>query len=222
VELASVIEGLGSTYKLLGVMFRMYNTSGYNQPVIDLMTELVARHNLDATAIEEVVISMNYLETLYPSPEFPRFADPSAPRVGSTQFFAAYVALHHSFPVVGAATAGPAGHAATGGGFPNELATDRAVLEFMASKVRLVGVHDQPMFSPHISVQMSSGLAYSGTYPYARMAWGWQELAFNLQRCIPRMPGGAATLEQVLGAVRDLEQCDSVAPLFAAVAARSR
>ena len=39
VDFESVTEGLGTNYKLLTAMLRMYPTAGYNQPVIDLMAE---------------------------------------------------------------------------------------------------------------------------------------------------------------------------------------
>ena len=80
VDLDSITAGLGTDFTMLSVMFRMYDSSGYNQPVIDLMSELRRLHAIDPAEVEEVVIFMNYLETLYPSPEFPRFADPSVAR----------------------------------------------------------------------------------------------------------------------------------------------
>jgi hypothetical protein len=204
IDLASITEGLGSRYKLLTVMFRMYNTSGYNQPVIDLMTELVAEHHLQADEIEEVVIFMNYLETLYPSPEFPRFADPSVPRVGSTQFFCAHAAVNGGFPVVGGRTFGPTGE---------DLDDDQAVVEFMTDKVRLVGVHDQAMFSPEISVRMKAGRTISGVYPYARMEWMFDELVENLRRCLPGLPGGASRLDALVALVASMDDLDSVGPI---------
>jgi hypothetical protein len=201
IDLSSITEGLGSHYKLLTVMFRMYNTSGYNQPVIDLMTELTAEHHLDPSAVAQVVIYMNYLETLYPSPEFPRFSDPGLPRVGSTQFFCAHALVNGGYPVVGGSTFGPTGE---------ELEQDQAVIDFMTEKVRLVGVHDQAMFSPEISVHLNSGVTLSKAYPYARMEWMFDELVTNLKRCLPGFPGGEARFEALVGLVGTLEALPSV------------
>jgi len=210
IDLASITEGLGERYTMLTVMFRIYNTSGYNQPVIELMTELHREHHLDPAEIEEVVISMNYLETLYPSPEFPRFADPTVPRVGSIQFFCAHAAVNGGFPVVGGDTFGPTG---------DDVFHDQAVIDFMTERVRLVGVHDQPMFSPSISVRLRSGATISGVYPYDRMAWLFDELVDNLGRCTPRMPGGRGRLGALAELARRLESLDGVAPIIEAMAA---
>lgn len=209
IDLASLTEGLGERYLLMNVMFRIYDTSGYNQPVIELMTELRRDHRLEVAEIEEVTISMNYLETLYPSPEFPRFADPAVPRVGSIQFFCAHAAVNGAYPVVGGATFGPTG---------DDLWHDRAVIDFMRDKVRLVGVHDQPMFSPSITIRRTDGTAVTGNYPYQRLAWGFDELVGQLERCTPGLPGGAAFLASLAGLARRLDGLPSTAPLFEAMA----
>jgi hypothetical protein len=196
---------------MLTVMFRIYDSSGYNQPVMELMTELHRDHRLDPAQIEEVVISMNYLETLYPSPEFPRFADPSEPRAGSIQYFCAHAAVNGGYPVVGGETFGPTG---------DDLLGDQAVLDFMADKVRLIGVHDQPMFSPSITVRLASGEVISGTYPYARMAWQFDELVANLKRCTPGMPGGVARLDALADLSRELDSLTSMAPVIELMGAK--
>ena len=91
----------------------------------------------------------------------------------------------------------------------------------MTDKVRLVGVHDQPMFSPAISVRMRSGETISGVYPYARMAWMFDELVENLGRCTPRMPGGEERLASLVALVGGLEGLASVSPLIEAMVAGS-
>ena len=204
IDLATITEGLGERYLLLNVMFRIYDTSGYNQPVIELMTELRRDHHLDPAEIEEVTIFMNYLETLYPSPEFPRFSDPSVPRVGSIQFFCAHAAVNGGYPVVGGETFGQAG---------DDRFRDRAVIDFMRDKVRLVGVHDQPMFSPSITVRRRDGETVEGSYPYQRMAWGFDELVGQLGRCVPGLPGGAAFLQSLASLSRRLDSLGSMAPV---------
>jgi hypothetical protein len=211
IDLASITEGLGATYKVLDVMFRMYDSSGYNQPVMDLMSEMHRDFHLEANEIAEVVIAMNYLETLYPSPEFPRFSDPSVPRIGSTQYFCAHAAVNGGYPVVGGATFGPTGA---------DLLGDQAVVDFMTEKVRLIGVHDQPMFSPTITVRTHSGATFTATLPYARMSWMFDELVENLQRCLPGLRGGAAQLDRLVEVTRQLDEADSVAPLIEALQRR--
>ncbi len=201
IELSTVTERLGAEYKLLDVMFRMYNTAGFNQPVIELMSELRARHAIDPASIDEIVVWMNYLETQYPSPEFPRYLDASTPRPGSTQYFAAYAAVRGSYPVVGQAE-------------PSNLNDDFEVTAMM-QRVTLRGVYDYPMFSPSILVRMKDGPAYSGDYPYSRMGgWNYDRLATELHRCAVGIPGGQAKLDEIIATVRHIDERESVTPIF--------
>jgi 2-methylcitrate dehydratase PrpD len=201
VDLTTVTDGLGSVYKLSDIMFRMYKTAGYNQPVIDLIAELRVAEAIDPTQIEEIIVTMNYLETQYPSPEFPSHPDPTIARAGSTQYFAAHAAVHGGFPVVGAEPARP-------------LDADPEVVALMA-RVSLRGVYNYPMFSPHVVIRMHGGLAHAAQYPYSRMVWNFEELALQLRRCADGIPGGRPKLDAVVGTVRRLPELESVAPLFA-------
>ena len=206
IDLATITEGLGSRYLLETVMFRMYPTAGYNQPVIDLMAELKQQHDLDADDIEEVVVSMNLIETLYPSPEFPRNPDPQDARVGwGTQYFAAHAAVNGGYPVVGGATFGPTG---------DDLENDERVLDFMANRVRLVPVWGQPMFSPAIDVRMKSGMVHSGVYPYERMAFNFDQAVARMQDCVPGLPGGQERLDSLVELMRGAEELDSLDRIF--------
>ena len=137
-------------------MFRMYPTPAFNQPVIDLMAEMKRQHKLDPDDIAEVTVAMNWIETLYPSPAFPRFPDWNQPRVGGTHYFAAHAAVNGGYPVVGGNPFGPPGVK------PEE---DGKVLEFMNSRVRLIQEKDRAMFSPRIVVKMKNGATTLGGIP---------------------------------------------------------
>jgi 2-methylcitrate dehydratase PrpD len=201
IDLASVTDGLGSAYKLRNMMFRMYQTAGYNQPVIDLIAELTSRHSIRADQIEQIIVTMNYLETQYPSPAFPRYLDTTVARPGSTQYFAAHAAVYGGYPAVGATPA-------------LALGDDPAVVAMMEN-VSLRGVYDFPMFSPSVIIRMKDGLAYGDDYPYSRMEWNFDELATQLERCADGIPGGHAKLAEAVMVVRAMDDLDSVAPLFA-------
>ena len=97
VDFAPVTEGLGSCWELLHTVLKMYPTAGYNCPVIDLMSDIRSAHDFNVDDIEKITVDMNWLETLYPSPEFP---NPSRGQaiVGSTHYFTAYVAVNGSYP----------------------------------------------------------------------------------------------------------------------------
>jgi hypothetical protein len=211
VDLSTLTDGLGEEYKLLTAMFRMYPTAGYNQPVIDLMAEMKREHSLNPAEIARVAVAMNWIETVYPSPAFPRFPDWNAPRVGGTQYFAAHAAVKGGYPVVGGRTFGPTG---------DRLDDDQAVLDFMRERVTLVQEQDRPMFSPGITVTMKDGTVHRGEYPYARMEWNLDQLVVRLEECLPGYPLGRAGFESLVATVRALDTLPSVVPVIEATLVR--
>jgi len=71
-DLGEIVTDLGHRWEVLDVKFKIYPTPGFNQPVVWLASEVAARYRLVADEIADVTLEMNYLETLYPSPRFPR------------------------------------------------------------------------------------------------------------------------------------------------------
>jgi len=205
---AEVTRDLGREWKLLTAMFRMYPVSGYNQPVIDLIVEMMQQHGLTAEQIENVAVRMNWIETVYPSPAFPREPDWNKPRIGSTHYYAAHAAVNGGYPVAGGKTFGPTG---------DDLKADQAVLEFMRKHVDLVQEKDRGMFSPGAIITLKDGRKLSGEYPYKRMEWNFDELVGQLQRCLPRYPGGKAGLDSLVSTCRSADGLGSVQPLFDAM-----
>jgi 2-methylcitrate dehydratase PrpD len=205
IDFASITADLGKKYKLLTAMFRMYPTPAFNQPVIDLMAEMKRLHQLNADEIAEVTVSMNWIETLYPSPAFPRFREWNQPRVGGTHYFAAHAAVNGGYPVVGGRTFGPTGKR------PEQ---DKKVLEFMHSRVRLVQEKDRAMFSPRIVVKMKDGATYAGEYPYERMAWNFDQLVGRLQDCLPGYSLGKSGFDALVETMRGAERLTSVDPIL--------
>ena len=207
VDPTSITAGLGRDYKLTTAMFRVYPCAGYNQAVIKLMAEMKAQHAIDADAVAEVAIHMNWLETLYPSPAFPRFADWQKGRIGETKYFAAHAAVNGGYPVVGGQTFGPTG---------NDLEADTRVLAFMRQHITLVPEKDRPMFSPAIMVSMKDGRTHAGEYPYQRMEWNFDQLVVQLQDCLPGYPAGKSGFDALVALARDLDGLPSMAAIIAA------
>jgi len=207
VDPATVTDGLGQRYKLLTAMFRMYPVAGYNQPVIDLIAEMKQQHQLKPDDIAQVAVKMNWIETLYPSPAFPRFPDWNTPRVGGTHYFAGHAAVNGGYPVVGGRTFGPTG---------DRLEEDQVVLDFMNHKVTLVQEKDRAMFSPGATVTMNDGTIYSGEYPYRRMEWTYDELVTHLHDCLPAYPLGKSGFDTLVETVRGADALPSVVPLLTA------
>ena len=203
IDLDSVTAGLGSRYRLLTVGFHMYPLHGANQPVIDLIAEMKREHHIDAADVEELVVRMNYLETMYPSPEFPRAAE-GTPGVSSTHYYAAHAAVNGGYPQVGGRSYGPAGV---------PLHEDADVLRFMG-RVTVIGEHERPMFSPAIIVRMKGGTTYVGEYPYARMEWNLDQLVARLEDCATGYPLGRARFDDLVEAVRHAERMPGVDPLL--------
>ena len=203
IDLASVTEGLGSTYKLLNIMFRMYPTAGYNQPVIDLIVEMMNEHGVKTADLDVVEVSMNYIENLYPSPE--AFGRADSRRAGDqTKFFIANAAVYGGFPVVGGKTFAPAG---------TDLTKDPAINDFIANHSKVIPVWGHPMFSPSVTLKLKDGRAFFGHYPYARMEWTFDQLVEHLQECLPGYPGGKAAMDRLVSTVRGLDGLASVAPV---------
>jgi hypothetical protein len=148
---------------------------------------------------------MNWIETLYPSPAFPRAPEWNTARIGNTHYFAAHAAVNGGYPVVGGVTFGPTG---------DNLKEDHRVLEFMKKHVNLVQEKDRPMFSPGVVITMKDGARYVGEYPYERMAWNLDQLVVQLQRCLPRYPLGKPGLDRLVETVRDAHQLASMERIY--------
>ena len=212
VDLASITAGLGRDFKLLSFMFRLYPCAGYNQAVIELMREMKLLHGFHPDDIEEVQVAMNWIETLYPSPEFPRFSDWQLPRAGeTTHYFAAYAAVHGAFPVVGGLRPGSA---------IGDPMRDPKALAFM-ERVKLVPQKERPMFSPAITVRMKNGKRHEGNYAYERMAWGFNQLVSRLQDCLPGFPLGKAGFDALVNVVRQVDDLPTMQAIFEQLPTRS-
>ena len=202
--LAAVTEGLGQNYKLLTFMFRIYPCAGYNQPVIELIGELRARHRLSPDRIAHIRVAMNTIETLYPSPAFPRFPDWQTPRAGeTTHYFAAYTAVYGGYPLAGGPP--PAGAAAGG--------LDPQAVAFM-HRVELVQEPLRPMFSPSVTITTTDGTVHQGHYPYDRLVWTFDQLVPRLRPCAVNIAGGEAAFNELVSLVRKLDDSQAVSRVF--------
>ncbi len=201
---AGIAKGLGHDFKLLSFMFRLYPCAGYNQPVIELIREMRTAHKLDAGAIARIQISMNDIETLYPSPRFPRYLDWQNPRAGeTTHYFAAYTAVHGSYPVAGGVP--PAGARVAG--------IDPAAAAFM-TQVELVPEPLRPMFSPAVTITTTNNTVIRAEYPYERMVWNFNQLVDRLKPCLPSVPGGEPGFTELVSFVRGAGDAQPIARVF--------
>ena len=189
-------------------MLKMYPTAGYNCPVIDLMTDIRRSHGLEIDEIERITIDMNWLETLYPSPAFP---NPSRGQaiIGSTHYFAAYVAVNGSYPPL-RTRIDPGDDAGAAAAHSHD-----AVVSLM-HKVYTVGHKDRPAFAPRITVEMTGGNVYRGEYQGTELEWGLGTEIERLRPLFPEINWPDAKLETIIDAVRAIPNAPNAGGLIAA------
>src|SRR2546427_2982333 len=147
-DLGEVVAGLGERWEVLDVKFKIYPTPGFNQPVVWLASEMAARHRLTAEDIEHVTLEMNYLETLYPSPRFPRPPASDGSGFGRTAYMVAATLVNGDYPVLERNVEDPRDPGA-------EIAADEAArIAALQRRVEVLGVIGRPTFAPRMTVVM--------------------------------------------------------------------
>ena len=222
VELSSVVAGLGSRWELMHVTPKMYPTAGYNCPVIDLMTQIRARHQLASRDVQRITVDMNWLETTYPSPAFPS-PQRSSPGVGTTHYFAAYTFVHGSYPPLtrriepqdrlGDRSTDPLPVFPAKAGNPPGAGRDREVMDLL-KKVEVIGHRDRKAFAPRISIQMVDGTAYQGECQGNEMEWGLDTETSRISEWFPDMAWPREQLQAIVETVSTLEDLPRINPLI--------
>ena len=208
VDFAPVTAELGERWELLHTVLKMYPTAGYNCPVIDLMADIMGAHDLPIGDIERIVIDLNWLETLYPSPAFPNSSRGQAV-IGSTHYFAAYVAVNGAYPPL-RTRIDPGDDAAAAGAENHDV-----VLQLM-SKVQTVGHKDRPAFAPRITIETAGDNAYRGEYQGGELAWGLDTEIARLRPLFPAIAWPDDRLEGIVSAVRGILDAGDLAELLQA------
>ncbi len=198
VDLSQITEALGERYELLHVTPKIYPTAGYNNPVIELMAQLKASHNIDHQKVEGMTVEMNWLETLYPSPAFPNF-DRARPGVGTTHYFAAYTCVKGYYPFV-EESGGPRGE-------------DPQVLSLM-ERVSVVGQRGRRSFAPRITITMKDGTRYQGEYTGDEFKWDLATETRRIRAIFPRLPMPLHQLEELVSTVTRLDSLDKIDSLL--------
>ena len=201
-DMANVVADLGTRWEVLHVTPKIYQTAGYNCPVIDLMTQMRSRHELSPSDVAQITVDMNWLETLYPSPEFPN-TERNAASVGSTHYFAAYTFVHGFYPPLKARIIPDI----EGGG------EEQQVLDLL-QKVDVVGHKDRPAFAPHISIRMLDGTTYEGEYTGTELEWGLETEIFRLEALFQEMNWPREKLDALVQTVSALDEQPSVDPMI--------
>src|ERR1700686_2425228 len=138
-DLTKITQGLGRDWMFLETLYRIYSTAGYNIAHIEITARLCEEHNIQFEDIDRIEALVNWFETEYPSPLFPTPGSDGRPRVGSTQYFAAWGAAMRGYPLLRGAAPG------LGESDPPE------VLELM-HRVTLIPVVRRTLFGPRVTI----------------------------------------------------------------------
>ena len=197
-----VTAELGQRWELMHVVPKIYPTAGYNCPVIELMTDIRAAHELPPDEIQQITVDMNWLETTYPSPAFPNQTRTS-PGVGSTHYFTAYTCVHGSYPPLRQRI--EAGEASPG---------DESVVMDLLRRTEVIGHQDRPAFSPRITVQMKGGTTYEGEYQGRELEWDLDTESRRISALFENMTWPAEKLNALVETVSRLDEQPNVAGLI--------
>lgn len=197
-DLADIVADLGTRWEVLDVKFKVYPTPGFNQPVIRLAKEMVAGHRIDANRIARITLQMNHLETLYPSPRFPRGIGKDGHPFGRTAFLLATTLVDGDYPVLqfydphAAPVAADAGRAAR-------------VAE-LVKRTDIVGEVNRDIFCPRITCEMADGARVVGEYDGRELMWDFEQGAEELRGFVPGLPIAEGRYGCLVTRLRDLEE----------------
>ncbi len=208
-DLDDVVADLGRRWEILDVKFKIYPTPGFNQPVIWLASEMAARHKLRAEEIDHIALEMNYLETLYPSPRFPRHRAPDGSGFGRTAYMLAYTVVAGDYPVLEQNVEDPRD---TGAAADADRAARVAGLQ---QRVEILGVVGRDCFAPRMTFTLRDGRRVSGEYHGRELMWDFARDARELRRFLPGLPIPRARYDALVEAVAHLDAAASVDEVLA-------
>ena len=197
-----VVAGLGRHWEVLDVKFKIYPAPGFNQPVVWLTSELVARHGLEPEAIEHVTLEMNYLETLYPSPRFPRSTLLDGIPFGRTTYMLAYTVVNGDYPVIEDYDFNHLG--------ANADAAMKARVLALQKRVEVIGEVGRESFAPRITFRMNDGSHVTGEYHGRELMWDFARDAEQLRRFIPALPINPGQYARLVAVIAGLGEAPAV------------
>src|SRR5207253_9159409 len=165
---------------------------------------MAAQHKLVPDEIEHLTLEMNYLETLYPSPRFPRPPAPDGSGFGRTAYILAYTVIAGDYPVLEANVEDPRDAGASTG---VELAARVAALQ---KKVEIVGAVGRECFAPRLTIALKNGRRVTGEYHGRELMWDFARDAEVLRRFVPGLPIAPKPSGSFVAAVAGLDKASSV------------
>jgi 2-methylcitrate dehydratase PrpD len=197
-RLAEITKGLGQNWIFLETLYRIYSTAGYNIAHVDVTAALCEQHNITYNDIDRIEAVVNWFETEYPSPAFPTPGGDGKPRVGSTQYFAAYGAVPRGYPLLRGAQPAP------------DEADPPEVLALM-HRVTLIPTVRRTLFGPRITIFTKDGKTHTREGTGREFIWDFEEQARRIQPVTPGLAIGAAQFAELIDHCRNLDQIDQAA-----------
>jgi len=188
-DVEAIAEGLGSRWRMLETLYRIYSIAGYNIAHIDVTAGLCAEHGIRAADVERVEAVVNWMETQYPSPAFPDPSRVNVARPGSTHYYAAYAIIEGGFPLL---KTGPSDDD------PPEVAD-------LLRRVDIVPSKTQPLSAPKITIHLKDGRSVSREATGREFIWDFEEEARRLRGVIPGLPVPEARFDDIVDACRNLD-----------------
>jgi 2-methylcitrate dehydratase PrpD len=207
-NLDDIVADLGQRWEVLDVKFKIYPTPGFNQPVIWLASDMVRQHRLVADEIVHITLEMNYLETLYPSPRFPRPAAADGSGFGRTAYMLAYTVVTGDYPVLERNVEDPcdAGAAAEAGLAARVAAVQR--------RVEVIGEVGRPCFAPRLTFVLQDGRRVTGEYHGRELMWDFARDSQELRRFLPGLPIAPPQYDRLVAAIASLDRLAAVDDLI--------
>jgi 2-methylcitrate dehydratase PrpD len=207
-DLQDVVSELGRRWEILNVKFKLYPTPGFNQPVIWLAREMMTEHKLPPENIEHITLELNYLETLYPSPRFPRVAAADGSDFERTRTIGmlAYTVVAGDYPVLEHYDPGRLG--------ASKHAVLAADVADMQKRVEVIGVVGRNSFAPRITLRLRDGRRITGEYDGRELMWDFAKDARELRRFVPGLPISPDQYDRLVAAIAKLEEAPSVNELI--------
>lgn len=201
-DLSAITAGLGERWVFLETLYRIYSTAGFNIAHVDVTSALCRRDNIRPEQIDRIECVVNWLETQYPSPEFPIWRTDLGPVRDQPAYYAAYAALAGSFPVTK--------NVQQKVGEP-----DPAGLEEMMQRVRIIPSHHHPLFAPRITIYTRDGGAHTMEATGGEFIMPFDSLARRLAPIGAVAPIGNEQYEALVAECRSIDQAADVSRLIA-------
>ncbi len=208
-DLGTIVAGLGTDWRFLETLYRIYSTAGYNIAHIDVTARLCEEHGLRAEDVAGIEAVVNWLETQYPSPAFPSRREDRERRPGSTAYHSAYGVVTRGFPMLRDPWNDP-----PGAHDPPE------VLELM-KRVTIIPSHEMTLFGPRITIRTRDGRTYTRQATGREFIWDFEEEARRIRDVVPGLPIPAAQFEDLIAICRDLDRQERAADLIGLTLART-